>query len=316
MNRTPEITTMKLKLSIVLLVAPLVLAACGGAAPESAKEPAEPTEESTAAQVELSAEQLKAAGITLDKAGPAQIREVLPLYGVVAPNAERVREVAARFPGVIRSVEHKLGDSVRQGDLLANIESNESLQVYAVRSPIAGVISARNANPGEQTGEKPLFVVVDLSTVWVELSLFARDAAKVKVGQSVLVKSPVAEFSSQGRVTYVGPFGNSNQALTARVEVPNPGNRWAPGLYVTGEVTLAQSAAALAVKSSAIQMIEDRPVVFVRSNGRFSSHPVTLGKTDGERTEVLQGLSAGDEYVAANSYVIKAELRKSEAEED
>lgn len=307
---------MKLNLSIVLLVAPLVLAACGGAAPESAKESAEPTEESSGAQVELSAEQLKAAGITLDKAGPAQIREVLPLYGVVAPNAERVREVAARFPGVIRSVEHKLGDTVRQGDLLANIESNESLQVYAVRSPISGVISARNANPGEQTGDKPLFVVVDLSTVWVELSLFARDASKVKAGQSVLVKSPVAEFSSQGRVTYVGPFGNSNQALTARVEVPNPGNRWAPGLYVTGEVTLAQRAAALAVRSSAIQMIEDRPVVFVRSDGRFSSHPVTLGKTDGERTEVLQGLSAGDEYAAANSYVIKAELRKSEAEED
>lgn len=307
---------MKLKLSIVLLVAPLVLAACGGAAPESAREPAEPTEESTGAQVELSAEQLTAAGITLDKAGPAQIREVLPLYGVVAPNAERVREVAARFPGVIRSVERKLGDTIRQGDLLANIESNESLQVYAVRSPISGVISARNANPGEQTGDKPLFVIVDLSTVWVELSLFARDAAKVKVGQSVLVKSPVAEFSSQGRVTYVGPFGNSNQALTARVEVPNPGNRWAPGLYVTGEVTLAQRAAALAVRSSAIQMIEDRPVVFVRSNGRFSSHPVTLGKTDGERTEVLQGLSAGGEYAAANSYVIKAELRKSEAEED
>lgn len=307
---------MKLKLSFFFVLAPLMLVACGGSSPEAAKEPAEASEEPSEAHLSLTAEQLKAAGIGLETAGPAQIREVLPLYGVVAPNAERVRDVAARFPGVIRSVDRKLGDSVRQGDLLANIESNESLQVYAVRSPISGVISARNANPGEQAGDKPLFVVVDLSTVWVELSLFARDAAKVKVGQSVLVKSPVAEFSAQGRVTYVGPFGNSNQALTARVEVPNPDNRWAPGLYVTGEVTLAQKSAALAVRSSAIQMIEDRPVVFVQSNGRFSTHAVTLGKTDGERTEVLQGLSVGDIYAAANSYVIKAELRKSEAEED
>ena len=307
---------MKLKLSFLFFLAPLMLVSCGGSSPEAAKEPAEASEEPSEAHLSLTAEQLKAAGIGLEKAGPAQIREVLPLYGVVAPNAERVRDVAARFPGVIRSVDRKLGDAVRQGDLLANIESNESLQVYAVRSPISGVISARNANPGEQTGDKPLFVVVDLSTVWVELSLFARDAAKVKAGQSVLVKSPVAEFSAQGRVTYVGPFGNSNQALTARVEVPNPGNRWAPGLYVTGEVTLAQKSAALAVRSSAIQMIEDRPVVFVRSNGVFSTHEVTLGKTDGERTEVLQGLSVGDVFAAANSYVIKAELRKSEAEED
>ena len=306
---------MKSKILFLFLV-PVVFAACGGSPPETSKEPAESVAEATDAHVALSAEQLKSAGISLDKAGPAQIREVLPLYGVVAPNAERVREVGARFPGVIRSVDRKLGEAVKLGDLLANVESNESLQVYAVRSPISGIISARNANPGEQTGDKPLFVVVDLSTVWVELSLFARDAAKVKVGQSVLVKSPVAEFSSQGKVTYVGPFGNSNQALTARVEVPNPGNRWAPGLYVTGEVTLSQKAAALAVRSSAIQMIEDRPVVFVQSNGQFSAHPVTLGKSDGERTEVLQGLAPGDDYAAANSYVIKAELRKSEAEED
>lgn len=307
---------MKLRLSLVLVLGPILLVACGGSAPESPQTPATEAADAAAAQVELNAEQLKAAGITLEKAGPAQIREVLPLYGVVAPNAERVREVAARFPGVIRSVDRKLGDSVRQGDLLANVESNESLQVYAVRSPISGVISARNANPGEQTGDKPLFVVVDLSTVWVELSLFARDAAKVRVGQPVLVKSPVAEFSSQGKVTYVGPFGNSNQALTARVEVPNPQNRWAPGLYVTGEITLTQNAVALAVLSSAIQMIEDKPVVFVQGDGRFSAHPVTLGKTDGERTQILNGLSAGDVYAAANSYVIKAELRKSEAEED
>jgi cobalt-zinc-cadmium efflux system membrane fusion protein len=301
--------------SFLILSASLLFTACGGGK-SAPGEAATAAQETSATHVALSAEQLKAAGIGLATAGPVQIREVLPLYGVVAPNAEHVREVAARFPGVIRSVERKLGDAVKQGDVLANVESNESLQVYAVRSPISGVISARNANAGEQTSDKPLFVVMDLSTVWVELSLFARDAAKVRVGQPVQVKSSVAEFSAQGKVTYVGPFGNSNQALTARVEVPNPDHRWAPGLYVTGEVTLAQHAAALAIQSSAIQMIEDRPVVFVQAEGRFSAHAVALGKTDGERTEVLQGLAPGDVYAAANSYVIKAELRKSEAGED
>ncbi len=306
---------MNRKLSALILVH-LVLAACGGSPPAADQQPVGEKRALADDHLVLTAEQLAATGIVLENAAPAKIREVLPLYGVVAPNAEGVREVAARFPGVIRSVNRKLGDTVSRGDLLANVESNESLQVYAVRSPISGVISARNANPGEQTGDKPLFVVVNLSTVWVELSLFARDAAKVKVGQTVRVKSPVAEYAAQGRVTYVGPFGNSNQALTARVELPNPEHRWAPGLYVTGEVTLAEQSAALAVRTSAIQMVEDRPVVFVQANGGFSAHSVTLGKTDGERTEILQGIAAGDVYAAANSYVIKAELRKSEAEED
>ena len=84
---------------LLFILVPLLLAACGGSAPEPVKEPAEAAEDAGGAHVALTAEQLKAAGIGLDTAGPAQIREVLPLYGVVAPNAERVREVAARFPG-------------------------------------------------------------------------------------------------------------------------------------------------------------------------------------------------------------------------
>ena len=139
--------------------------------------------------IELTPEQLKATGIKLVQAGPAQIRENLPLYGVIAPNAERVREVAARFPGVIQSVAKKIGDPVREGETLATVEANESLQTYAVTAPLSGVVTARNANPGEQTGDKTLFTVADLSTVWVELSLFPRDVAKVRIGQGVRVKN-------------------------------------------------------------------------------------------------------------------------------
>jgi len=307
---------MKPKYLFCVFLGVLALSACGGTATEPQPDAEEAREAAPASGIALTPEQLKAAGIGLATVAPAKIREVLPLYGVVTTNAERVREVAARYPGVIRAVDHRIGDSVRQGDVLATVESNESLQTYSVRSPISGVISVRNANAGEQTTDKPLFVVVDLSTVWVELSLFARDAAKVHKGQDVLVKSPVAEYSALGKVTYVGPFGNSNQALTARVEIPNPENRWAPGLYVTGEVTLAEHSAAAAIKSSAVQMIEDRPVVFVQAEGRFSAYSVVLGKADGEKSEVLEGVGVGDVYAADNSYVIKAELRKSEAAEE
>ena len=110
--------------------------------------------------------------------------------------AERVREMAARYPGAIRDVARKIGDAVRQGETLATVESNESLQTYAVVAPLAGVITARNANPGEQTGDKALFTVADLSTVWVELSMFPRDVGKVRPGQTVRVRSAAWLFSS------------------------------------------------------------------------------------------------------------------------
>lgn len=268
-------------------------------------------------RVLLTAEQLSTADIRLQPAGPARIRESLPLYGVVAPNAERMREVTARFPGPIRSVSRTVGDAVRQGETLASVESNESLQTYTIASPLGGVVTARNANVGEQAGEKPLFVVADLATVWVELSLFPRDASKVRVGQAAVVKSPDFDYTAQGQVTYVAPFGSStNQTLTARVLLNNAERHWAPGLYVTAEVTLAEREVSVAVNRTAIQMLNDQPVVFVRTEGGFEARRVRLGKSDGALTEVLSGVRTGEIYAAENSYIIKAEALKRESAED
>ena len=332
---------MKLKLLPVMIALPLWLSACGSAdkpatsAPQTEAGHTEGEEDSghgeighqeeggnaqaegheeEGGRIALTPEQLKATGITLVQAGPAQIRETLPLYGVIAPNAERMHEVAARFPGVIRSVARRIGDPVRQGEALATVEANESLQSYAVTAPLSGVVIARNANPGEQTGDKTLFTVADLSTVWVELSLFPRDVAKVRVGQGVRVSSKEAGLDAAGKVVYVAPFGQAaNQTLTARVLLDNPERRWAPGLYVTAEVTLAETTVALAIRNEAVQTLEGRSVVFVQNDEGFAPRKVGLGRSDSEFSEVLSGLKPGDTYVAANSYILKAELGKGSA---
>lgn len=330
---------MNSKLIMLTLLLPLALSACGGSEPASAeakpesaeksgkhaegeaghKEGEEGHEEGEGGHEEgvlaLTPEQIKAAGIELAQAGPATIRETLPLYGVVAPNAERVREVAARYPGVIRSVTTAIGSTVRQGQSLATVESNESLETYTVTAPLSGVVTARNANPGEQTGEKALFTVADLSTVWVELSLFPRDVAKVRVGQEVRVKNSDTNLYATGKLVYVAPFGSSNnQTLTARVLLDNAEGRWSPGLYVTADVTLAESPVNLAIRNEAVQNMEGRNVVFVAEGKGFEPRPVKLGRSDGETSEVLGGVRAGETYATHNSFILKAELGKGEAE--
>lgn len=267
--------------------------------------------------VRLTQEQIESANVGLAQVGPAQIRERLLLYGVIMPNAERVREVAGRFPGAIRTVAKRIGDPVRQGEALATVESNESLQTYAVVSPLNGVVTARNANPGEQTGDRSLFTVADLSTVWVELSVFPRDRAKVRVGQTVRVKSADTGQSADGKVVYVAPFGtSSNQTLTARVQIDNADGKWPPGLYVTAEVTLASAAVPLAVSTDALQTWEERTVVFVKSEEGFEPRALQLGRRDGDVAEVLSGLEPGETYATKNSFILKAELGKGEADED
>lgn len=129
------------------------------------------------------------AGVVSEIAGPASIASSLTLSGRIVPNAEHVRSVSARFPGPIREIAKSIGDSVNKGDRLATVESNDSLQRYAVTAPIAGVVIERHANPGEHAGEQPLFVVADYGHLWAELSLFPRDLPRVKVGQKVVLKT-------------------------------------------------------------------------------------------------------------------------------
>jgi cobalt-zinc-cadmium efflux system membrane fusion protein len=315
------------KLLLVLIASALASSGCGGSEPttqpasaqaETGHEQGEHGEEGAESNhVELTPEQIQAAGIVLAEAGPAAIRETLPVYGIIAPNAERVRDVGARFPGVIRTVTAKIGDSVRAGETLATVESNESLQTYAVVAPLSGVVTARAANPGEQTGDKALFTIADLSTVWVELSLFPRDIAKVRVGQTVRVSSSDTGLSADGKIVYIAPFGSSaNQTLTARVLLDNAERRWAPGLYVTAEVTLGEKQAPLAVRNEALQTLDNDDVVFVRAEEGFEPRPVRIGRTDGQWSEVTDGLKPGEHYVAANSFILKAELGKDSAEHD
>jgi len=311
---------------VVITTLVVTLSACGEQGPDSASAPvAASTEkhkgehgegghEEEAGHVKLSPQQIEAAGIGLTQAGPAQIRTQLPLYGVIAPNAESVREVGARFPGIIRTVTKRIGDAVKQGEVLATIESNESLQTYNVTAPLTGVVTARQANSGEQTGDRSLFTVADLSTVWVELSLFPRDRAKVRLGQSVVVKNTDANITAEGKVVYVAPFGTSaNQTLTARVLLDNPDRKWSPGLYVTAEVTVGTATVPLAVANESLQTLEVGTVVFVQGEEGFEPRPVEIERSDGQMTEVLSGLNPGETYVTRNSFIIKAELGKGEA---
>lgn len=310
----------------ILIATLMAVSACGGRdadKPSAAGERAAPGHEHEEghddenARVQLSEEQIKNAGIILAEAGPASIRETLPLYGVIVPNAERVRDVAARFPGAIRTVAAKVGDAVRQGQTLAMVESNESMQTYALTAPLTGIVTVRSVNAGEQTADKVLFTVADLSTVWVEIALFPRDVGKVHVGQTVHVRSAGSDVSGEGKVVYVAPFGSStNQTVTARVQLDNRERRWAPGLYVVAEADLAHRDVPLAIDNRALQTLDERTVVFVRTEDGFEPRPVRTGHADSERSEVVKGLEAGDLYAAANSFILKAELGKGTAEHE
>lgn len=265
----------------------------------------------------IAADVAAASGIVVETAGAATIRDVVELSGRIVPDPESVRSVAARFPGTIRMVARSLGDEVRAGELLARIESNDSLQVYAVTSPIAGVITERHANAGEQAGSEALFVVSRYERVWAELAVFPRDLSRIRVGQRVTVRAADGELAGEGSVARIAPAAaGGNQAHRVLVTLDNAQRQWTPGRFVGAAVQVGGADVPLAVKLSALQRFRDFDVVFEQVGDQYEVRMLQLGRRDGEYVEVLSGLAPGARYVSANSYLIKADIEKSGASHD
>jgi len=255
-------------------------------------------------------------GIQTEPAGPRNIRETLNLTGRVQADPNRLSQVRARFPGVVTKVKRELGERVRRGDLLAEIQSNESMQRYQVKAPISGVIVQRDVQTGETTDNAPLFIIADLSTVWAELDLFNRDISRVQTGQQVSLETLSGE-NVEGRIDWLSPMAaHASQSIQARVVIANPGRHFRPGQFVRGRVTVAEHEVPLAVRKSGIQPFRDFQVVFVRIDDTYEVRMLELGREDHDWVEVVGGLKPGSEYVTENSYLIKADIEKSGASHD
>lgn len=267
-------------------------------------------------EVQIAADMAKAAGLKVATAGEGVLHQTLSLYGAIQPNPEHQRSVTARFPGPVRSVAVNVGDAVRKGQTLATIESNESLQVYAVTAPIGGTITARHTNPGESAGSETLFEIADFSSVRAELNVFPRDRGQLKVGQSVRITAADGAAQGEGSIGFVAPIGSANQALTARVLLDNAQGQWTPGQFINAEVTVGTTSAPLVVPVTALQGFRDWDVVFVNEGDKYQAQPIELGRKDGQNVEVLSGLTAGAAIVVENSYLVKADIEKSGASHD
>ncbi len=134
-------------------------------------------------------------------------------------------QVTPRFPGVAKSIQKRIGDRVGTDDLLAAIESNQSLTVYELKAPIAGTIIERQISLGEYASEqKPAFVVADLSTIWVDLSIYRQDLRRVRLNDEVLIDPDDGRGEIKGTISYMAPIGSSEtQTALARAVLPNLG---------------------------------------------------------------------------------------------
>lgn len=270
--------------------------------------------ESYEGRVEIAPEIAIKAGINTVSAGPGNVERHIQVYGRLVTPADQTAQIRARFPGIVTEVLVNVGDRVQKGDVLALVESNQSLQTYELKAPFKAMVQTRVANIGEITGDGPLFTLINNDRLWAELKIFPSQRFEVKTGQDVHTHH--GKHIHEGIIANMTPASQGKPYVMARVVLHNPNIEMAPGDLVSANIDAEKIAVPLVVDNRALQSFRDWQVVFIQIGNTYEIRPLELGRRDDRYTEVIKGLKLGDSYVVENSYLIKADILKSGASHD
>lgn len=257
-----------------------------------------------------------AMGIATETAAGATLHQSIRVYGKLTLPPGAKRQIQARFDGVIKAMPVSLGDRVAQGQLLATIESNESLKAFQILAPMGGVISQQFASTGEMSAGRALLEITRTDTLVAELAVYPMDGPRVQEGAPVTLS-----FNGMDKVLTSTISGSrigvrDDQASLLLAEIDNTDGVLSEGLFVTGDIQVDSFSVPLAVKRSGLQGFRDFTVVYAKVGEDYEVRMLELGREAGPWVEVVGGLEPGTQYVTQNSYIIKADIEKSGASHD
>lgn len=190
------------------------------------------------------------------------------------------------------------------------------LNRLGIAAPISGQVIGRSATLGQTVAaDAELYRVADLSQVSVSLSLSPADAGRVRPGSTVEITAPGRRATA--RISFVSPVLDETTRLVPVVAlIDNRAAQWRVGEPVTAAISVTGGGSGITVPADAVQTVEGRPSVFVRVAKGFKATPVTLGQPSGDAVTILSGLTGREQIAVSNSFTLKAELGKGEAEHE
>lgn len=251
----------------------------------------------------------------------AEVLKVRAREKVAKADAERERTLADAHISPERDAEHAAASAnALEAERIAAEKSVEALGgtvngplgVLRLKSPLAGRVVEAHVKRGQTVEPRDtLFVVADLSRVWVELTVFERDLAAVREGDEVDVRVPSARgVVHKGIIAHVPEvIDEAKRAAEVRVELDNDGSL-RPGLAVTATIHASGPRdSRLTVPRDAVTRVDGKPTVFVQAgDGRVQPRQVELGPEDAKHVAVDSGLEAGEQVVVHGVLALKAEV--------
>jgi membrane fusion protein, heavy metal efflux system len=210
---------------------------------------------------------------------------------------------------------------VRDDEIAALPQAPDAtLRSQNVRAPISGRVAERRVELGTAVGrdnlETDLFVLVDLSRVWVELSVPSADLPLIREGQQVNISARGLSETTIGKIVFVSPLVDK-ETRTARVvaEIENVDRTWRPGSFITAAIALNERKVPVAIPATAIQKIGGQQIVFVRTQKGFEKRNIVAGQKEDRSVEIVSGLTAGETIAVSNTFSLKAGLSKPRDED-
>jgi cobalt-zinc-cadmium efflux system membrane fusion protein len=346
--------------------------------------------------VTMSAAQIATAKIDIKPAGPGEVVRRLTAPAVVSADPDRVLRVAAKVTGTVAELRKRLGDQVKNGEVIAVLESREvadakgefmgarfnfdlqttlyqrekslydkkiipeqqylkartvqaeaqlrvnlarqklaaldlsdeeisrtndkslgTLRRKEIRAPGDGRIVERRVDVGAPVGgegqEKELYVIADTSSVWMTLAVPVNDLSLIKEGQSVLAQAGSREY--KGLIIFVSPsLDPETRSAKVIASFANEDFALRSGAFLTARIILDKSEVDILVPRTALQTVNGENVVFVRTEKGFEKRDVALGDGDEESVAIVFGLDPGENIATTNTFTLKADLGKAEAE--
>ena len=181
---------------------------------------------------------------------------------------------------------------------------------YEILSPFDGFVIEKHISPGEAINdETDAFVIADLSSVWINLSVYQKDLPYLKIGQSVNLSTEDKYINTTGIISYISPLiHHETRTATARIEIQNTDGTWRPGLFVTGKISVGNINVPLLIPKTALQSLEGNSVVFVETDDGFITETVSIGRSDEAHVEIVAGLHSGQRYVNKGGFELKANI--------
>jgi cobalt-zinc-cadmium efflux system membrane fusion protein len=262
--------------------------------------------------VHLTEAEMKEFGVESSTAGPAAIEEHINLSGEIIAAPNRIAHLRPRFSGIVQDVRKLTGDRVKKGDVIAIIESNESLVKYKLTSAISGTVIDMHMTPGENvTDDSKTVVVADLSLVWATFKVYQQDLFTIKTGQEAIIRTGGKGGGITGTISYISPVVDEHtRTAAARVVLDNRNGQWKPGMFITAVVATGQTEVPLAVTAGAVMLYNGQRVIFVKEGDGYHPHPVQTGLQNSRWVQILSGLKEGQVYISKGAFLLKAELQK------